>query len=163
MGMTKNRRKFLKTASSSALFATLGSSFFTSCYEKDEDISPVNDDDKNEDGWANGYNIDSTNIKIDLNHNNFKILKGTGGWKRFDEGALLLVNVGSDIIRAFSSICPHAQCRTSWAYANNNFTCTCHDSIFKNDGSFVSGPAAGQDLKSLTAKVEDNILTVTED
>ena len=76
---------------------------------------------------------------------------------------LLLVNVGSDIIRAFSSVCPHAQCRTSWAYANNNFTCTCHDSIFKNDGSFVSGPAAGQDLKSLTAKVEDNILTVTED
>ena len=37
------------------------------------------------------------------------------------------------------------------------------DSIFKNDGSFISGPAAGQDLKSLTAKVEDNILTVTED
>ena len=107
--MTKNRRKFLKTASSSALFATLGSSFFTSCYEKEEDITPVDDENKNEDGWENGYNIDSTNIKIDLNHNNFKILKNTGGWKRFDEGALLLVNVGSDIIRAFSTI-DHAAC-----------------------------------------------------
>ena len=158
--MSRDRRKFLKTAGSSALFASLGASFFTSCYEKEEEITPDSNDKTSE--WENGFNIAGTTIKIDLNHDNFKILKSDGGWKRFDDGALLIVNVGSDIIRAFTSICPHSQCRTSWTYTNNNFTCTCHDSIFKNDGSFISGPA-GQDLKSYTTKVEDNILTITED
>ena len=158
--MSNDRRKFLKTAGSSALFASLGASFFTSCYEKDEEITPNSDNNASE--WEDGFNIAGTTIKIDLNHDNFKVLKTSGGWKRFDEGALLIVNVGSDIIRAFTSICPHAQCRTSWTYTSENFTCTCHDSIFKNDGTFVSGPA-GQDLKSYTTKVEDNILTITED
>jgi len=157
---SKNRRKFLKTAGSSALFASLGASFFTSCYEKDEEITPNSDNNASE--WEDGFNIAGTTIKIDLNHDNFKVLKTSGGWNRFDEGALLIVNVGSDIIRAFTSICPHAQCRTSWTYTSENFTCTCHGSIFKNDGTFISGPA-GQDLKSYTTKVEDNILTITED
>ena len=158
--MSENRRKFLKTAGSSALFASLGASFFTSCYEKDEEITPNSDNNASE--WEDGFNIAGTTIKIDLNHDNFKVLKTSGGWNRFDEGALLIVNVGSDIIRAFTSICPHAQCRTSWTYTSENFTCNCHGSIFKNDGTFISGPA-GQDLKSYTTKVEDNILTITED
>jgi len=154
--MLNDRRSFLKTAGSSALFASLGSSFFTSCYEKEDDLTQINSI------WENGYNIYNNIIKIDLKHYNFKILNNQGGWKRFDEGGLLIVNVGSDIIRAFTSICPHAQCSTSWEFKNDNFICTCHNAIFKNDGSIVSGPAK-EDLKSFATKLEDNILTITKD
>ena len=97
---------------------------------------------------------------IELNHPSFSALKSTGGWYLFNEGGMLLVNVGQDIIRAFSNSCPHQGCRSSWKYSNNNFTCTCHSAIFTNEGALVSGPA-DSDLTSYVAQKDDEILKVT--
>ena len=52
----KNRRKFLKNAGSSALFATLGSSFFISCYDTSETVTPPPNNNNNESG--EGYTVD---------------------------------------------------------------------------------------------------------
>ncbi len=144
----KNRRKFLKNAGSTALFTSLGTSFFIACDETDENIVS-----------ESGFTLDGNVYTIELNHPNFSVLKTSGGWYLFNEGGMLLVNVGQDIIRAFSNLCPHADCRTSWKYSNNNFTCTCHTSIFTNDGSLVSGPA-NSDLTSYLVQKKDDILTV---
>ena len=67
---------------------------------------------------------------------------------------------GQDIIRAFSSSCPHEGCRTSWKYSNENFTCTCHNAVFTNLGEKVSGPA-NSDLESFSVSRDENVITVS--
>ena len=104
--------------------------------------------------------VDGDTYTIELDHPNFSILKSSGGWLLFNEGGMLLVNVGQDIIRAFSNSCPHQGCRTSWKYSNNNFTCTCHNAVFTNIGERVSGPAPS-DLTSYTVVRDNDIITVT--
>jgi Rieske Fe-S protein len=156
--MKNKRRKFLKSAGSTALFASLGSSFFLSCDDTEETIVP---DDNNDNNISeNGFILDGNTYTIDLNHPSFLVLKSAGGWYLFNEGGMLLVNVGQNIIRAFSNSCPHAGCRSSWKYSNDNFTCTCHTSIFTNEGTLVSGPA-NSDLDSYTVVRDTDTLTVS--
>ena len=157
--MKNKRRIFLKNAGSTALFASLGSSFFISCDDTEEVIKP---DDNNENSTSeNGFTLDGNTYTIELNHPSFSVLKSAGGWYLFNEGGMLLVNVGQDVIRAFSNSCPHAGCRSSWKYSNENFTCTCHTSIFTNEGTLVSGPA-NSDLDSFSTSRDDDKLTVTK-
>lgn len=157
--MKNKRRIFLKNAGSTALFASLGSSFFISCDDTEEVIKP---DDNNENSTSeNGFTLDGNTYTIELNHPSFSVLKSAGGWYLFNEGGMLLVNVGQDVIRAFSNSCPHAGCRSSWKYSNENFTCTCHTSIFTNEGTLVSGPA-NSDLDSFSTSRDDDTLTVTK-
>ena len=153
--MINNRRKFLKNAGSTALFTSLGSTFFISCDDTEEVIDPDNNNTS-----ENGFTVDGDTYTIELDHPNFSILKSSGGWLLFNEGGMLLVNVGQDIIRAFSNSCPHQGCRTSWKYSNNNFTCTCHNAVFTNIGERVSGPAAS-DLTSYIVVRDNDIITVT--
>tara|TARA_Y100000814_G_scaffold85072_1_gene56989 strand:- start:426 stop:890 length:465 start_codon:yes stop_codon:yes gene_type:complete len=153
--MKNQRRKFLKNAGSTALFTSLGSTFFISCDDTEEVIDPDNNNTS-----ENGFTIDGDTYTIELDHPNFSILKSSGGWLLFNEGGMLLVNVGQDIIRAFSNSCPHQGCRTSWKYSNNNFTCTCHNAVFTNIGERVSGPAPS-DLTSYTVVRDNDIITVT--
>ena len=156
--MKNKRRIFLKNAGSTALFASLGSSFFISCDDTEEVIKP---DDNNENSTSeNGFTLDGNTYTIELNHPSFSVLKSAGGWYLFNEGGMLLVNVGQEVIRAFSNSCPHAGCRSSWKYSNENFTCTCHTSIFTNEGTLVSGPA-NSDLDSFSTSRDDDTLTVT--
>ena len=153
--MISNRRKFLKNAGSTALFTSLGSTFFISCDDTEEVIDPDNNNTS-----ENGFTVDGDTYTIELDHPNFSILKSSGGWLLFNEGGMLLVNVGQDIIRAFSNSCPHQGCRTSWKYSNNNFTCTCHNAVFTNIGERVSGPAHS-DLTSYIVVRDNDIITVT--
>ena len=151
--MKNKRREFLKTAGSSALFASLGSSFFISCGDDDDLLITI-------DEFAEtGYVKDGNLYIIDLNHSSFSTLTNDGSWKLFSEGGMLIVNVGSNVIIAFSNECPHDSCRTNWQYSNENFTCTCHTSIFSNSGDFISGPA-NSDLTSYIASIDGNYLTI---
>lgn len=157
--MKNKRRKFLKSAGSTALFASLGSSFFLSCDDTEDVINP--DDNSGNNTSENGFTVDGNTYTIELNHPSFSVLKSAGGWYLFNEGGMLLVNVGQDVIRAFSNSCPHAGCSSSWKYSNENFTCTCHTSIFTNEGTWVSGPA-NSDLNSYSASRDNDTLTVTK-
>ena len=154
------RRKFLKTAGSTALFTSLGSTFLIGCSTTEEIINPNNNNNNNSNTTVDGFIVDGGNYTIELDHPNFSVLKSTGGWYRFDQGGMLLVNVGQNVIRAFSSSCPHAGCRTSWRYTNNNFNCTCHGAVFTNEGIVVSGPA-NSDLFSFNVSREENSIIVS--
>ncbi len=154
--MENKRRKFLKNAGSTALFASLGSSFFISCDDTEEVIIPDDNDNNSE----NGFTVDGDTYTIDLDHPDFSVLNLVGGWLLFNEGGMILVNVGQDIIRAFSNSCPHQGCRTSWKYSNNNFTCTCHNAVFTNLGERISGPAPS-DLTSYSVVRDNDIITIT--
>ena len=157
--MENKRRKFLKNAGSTALFASLGSSFFISCDDTEEVIIP-DDNDNNNNNSENGFTVDGDTYTIDLDHPDFSVLNLIGGWLLFNEGGMLLVNVGQDVIRAFSNSCPHQGCRTSWKYSNDNFTCTCHNAVFTNLGERISGPAPS-DLTSYSVVRDNDIITIT--
>ena len=70
-----NRRKFLKSAGSTALFTSLGSSFFIGCSTSEEVIQPDNNNNNNNNvSPDDGYSVDGGNYIIELNHSNFSIL-----------------------------------------------------------------------------------------
>ena len=101
------RRKFLKNAGSTALFASLGTSFLVSCSTSEENVDPTLPPDETGGETGVGFTVDGDVYTFDLTHSSFTALKSVGGWKRFDQGGMLLVNVGQNIIRAFNSSCPH--------------------------------------------------------
>ena len=104
--MENKRRKFLKNAGSTALFASLSSSFFISCGDIEEVIIP-DDNDNNNNNSENGFTVNGDTYTIDLDHPDFSVLNLVGGWLLFNEGGMILVNVGQDVTRAFSNSCPH--------------------------------------------------------
>ena len=120
------KREFLKSASGAAIVAFYGISL-SSC-GSDEDpntVMPTNNED----------------LAFKVTDSGFTSLASEGGWKNDLTSGILLVNIDGDAIRAFTNICTHTQCNNNWEYASPSFTCTCHNSVFANDGSVTSGPA----------------------
>jgi cytochrome b6-f complex iron-sulfur subunit len=54
---------------------------------------------------------------------------------------VIVINVGTDQYRAFTSICTHEQC-TVGDYTGSRIRCFCHGSEYDSTGHVVMGPAA---------------------
>lgn len=52
-----------------------------------------------------------------------------------------VVRTSATAASVFSPICPHLGCRYDWDPADSLFKCPCHGSVFRMDGTVVSGPA----------------------
>jgi cytochrome b6-f complex iron-sulfur subunit len=80
--------------------------------------------------------------------------------KAFAAGALIVVRDATDStqLTAVNATCPHQGCTVDWQAQSKQFTCPCHGSKFKPDGSVVNGPAINP-LPTFTVKTEgDSIL-----
>lgn len=135
-----DKRKFIKSASAATVLAAFGLSL-DSCSSDDEPTP------------SGG----SSKFEFDLSSGSYSALKTEGQWLLVSSETLLLVNVGGSI-SAFSSVCTHSGCSDNWSLGSNA-TCTCHNSVFDNTGSPLSGPAS----RSLTRKsvtVEGDIVTI---
>ena len=153
-----DRRKFLKSAGSTALFTSLGTSFFIACSEAEENIDPDNNNNISE----KGFTVDGNVYMIELNHPSFSVLKSIGGWYLFNEGGMLLVNVGQDIIRAFSNSCPHQGTRNAWSYNSNQerFVCSSHNNSYPSD---CTTPGTTDDvLECYETNVMGSTLSITK-
>jgi menaquinol-cytochrome c reductase iron-sulfur subunit len=64
----------------------------------------------------------------------------------------------SEVI-VFSPICPHLGCRYDWDPRDSLFKCPCHASVFRPDGTVVSGPAP-RPLDALPAEIREGDLYV---
>lgn len=144
-----DRKTFLRTAGSAALFAAMGIGL-TSCGVSDsDDDSP-------------DLEIDGNTVRLNLASSDYSMLNNQNGWIRIGgQAALLLVNVDGTLIRAFSQVCPHQGCSDAWAYSNQRFTCQCHNSVFENTGARVAGPATA-DLTEYSVSRSGDMLTVTK-
>jgi cytochrome b6-f complex iron-sulfur subunit len=164
-----SRKDFLKTAGSTALFATLGIGF-VGC------SSPTKSDDKGEvivDNPTNGnggngdedspilITNNGNTITIDLAADSVSKLNSSGGWLLIAEATTLLVNVDGETIRAFTSVCTHQGCSTDWRFSNSLFECTCHGSRYNTSGAVVRGPAS-RDLKEFSVSKDGNELVVNK-
>ena len=164
-----DRRTFLHSAGSASLLVFLGISL-AACGDtsitspgNDREVTPPPPD--TGDGDSGPITVSGNQVIFQLGEESLSGLLAEGGWMRVGVVGgqtvnLLVVNVGGGTIRAFSSVCPHAGCADSWRYTNQRFRCTCHDSVFENDGTRVSGPAP-RNLTEFSTNLSDSVLTVT--
>ncbi|MGD2162766.1 MAG: ubiquinol-cytochrome c reductase iron-sulfur subunit [Anaerolineales bacterium] len=68
----------------------------------------------------------------------------------------VLTQDGREFI-AMSNICTHLGCRVRWIEDRDQFFCPCHNGIFDEQGSVVSGPAP-KPLDRFEVKVEEEQL-----
>lgn len=152
---TFSRKDFLRTAGSTALFATLGIGFF-GCSSKVTGNEPEQVEEPGE-----AIQVDGNTITIDLEQPEVAGLRSAGGWLLINQANTLVVNVDGDVIRAFTSVCTHAQCSDSWDFNSNEFICNCHFSTFDTSGRVTSGPAT-QDLEEYSVSRDVNIVTIVK-
>jgi menaquinol-cytochrome c reductase iron-sulfur subunit len=70
-----------------------------------------------------------------------------------------VVRRSANEVTVFSPVCPHLGCRYDWDPRDALFKCPCHASVFRLDGTVVSGPAP-RPLDALPAEVRDGDLYV---
>ncbi len=157
-----DRKKFLKTAGSGALFAFLGIGFYgcSSSTSSVESNGPTNNDDDNEESGISITDNGNT-ITIDLTIDDVSALNSSGGWLLINSASTLVVNVDGSLIRAFTSVCTHQGCSDDWSFSDSLFVCNCHDSRFNTGGEVVKGPA-DRDLEEFSVSRNEDIITITK-
>jgi cytochrome b6-f complex iron-sulfur subunit len=75
---------------------------------------------------------------------------------------VIVINIGGDVFRAFTSVCTHEQC-TVGSFDGSRISCPCHGSQFDTTGRNVAGPAPTP-LRSYTASYDAaaRVVTVTK-
>jgi cytochrome b6-f complex iron-sulfur subunit len=153
--LSESRRQFLEKAGLAAVIGTFGTAFFTSCVSSEEpggSTTPPNT------SSPNGITISGTTIQVNLTIQTK--LAATGGWLLIETAKTLVANINGNFV-ALTSVCTHSGCFDSWAFTNNRFTCTCHNSIFDTAGAVVQGPAT-QPLQVYTTSLAGNTLTINK-
>lgn len=159
-----DRKQFIRTAGSTALFAFLGIGMIgcgNSTSAMDENI--VGGSAGDDGGGNSGIRISSNGntITIDLTASAVTALNNSGGWLLITGANTLVVNVGDSVIRAFTSVCTHSGCADSWNFTNSLFECTCHGSRFNTSGEVVRGPA-GSDLAEFSVSRDGDTVTINK-
>jgi len=161
----ESRRRFLKTAGSTALFATLGIGFYgcgsdtVTADLSGNDAAPgarfstVNAN-------TEGVTISSGSVELDLSTDALQFLNTQGSAILITGANVLAVNVGGQNIRAFTSVCTHQGCSVQWTFAGGQFTCACHGSRFDTSGGVTRGPAT-RDLPEFSVNRDDDKVTIT--
>lgn len=152
--LPSERREFLKKTGAVGVMSMFGLAFFTSC--SSEDDTPNNN---NTNPPASNSGIVVQNNQVIVNLDVATTLNNTGGWALVTQARVLIVNVGGGNFNALTSVCTHSGCDRNWTFTENVFTCTCHGSRFRTDGSVINGPAS-QPLRSFPSEVSDRTLTV---
>jgi cytochrome b6-f complex iron-sulfur subunit len=152
--LTPARRDFLKKSGSLAVMSMFGVAFFTGC-SSDEDTAPVSNTPP-----AGNNGILVTNELISINLQVATTLANTGGWALIQQARVLVVNLGNNTFSALTSVCTHSQCDRNWSFANDIFTCTCHGSRFRTDGTVAQGPAL-QPLRSYPTNLVSTTLSIS--
>ena len=138
-----SRRGFVTATAWSALAAALASA----C----GDAGPTNVKGPSASGvtYANGLvTIPLSNVAWLAQAGGFLITNGGDNDVRDASGKrpeVIVINVGTDQYRAFTSVCTHEQC-TVGDYTGSRIRCFCHGSEFDTSGRVAVGPA----MRSLT-------------
>ena len=152
-----DRRDFVRSAGAAALLTSLGFSL-QSCESDGDDVTPTPPATGGGSGSGSGGTDDDVLFTFTLTDAPFDVLQTSDAWLLHPTEDYLLVNVGGSL-RAFTSICTHSGCSRDWSFANKQARCTCHNSIFNNDGSVSQGPASGS-LAEFAVETDNNTITV---
>ena len=154
--LSESRRQFLEKAGLATIIGTFGISFFTSCVSSEEPDDTTTTPPTTT--APNGITISGNTVQVNLTIQNK--LAASGGWLLITSAKTLVANLNGAYV-ALTSVCTHSQCSDSWSFTNNQFTCTCHNSIFDTAGKVVQGPA-GQPLDVYSTSVSGSTLTINK-
>ena len=155
--LSASRRQFIEKAGLATVMSTFGISFFTSCVSSEDPDDPTSTPPPTTTS-PNGITISGNTVQVNLTIQNK--LAASGGWLLITSAKTLVANLNGAYV-ALTSVCTHSQCSDSWSFTNNQFTCTCHNSIFDTAGKVVQGPAT-QPLQVYTASVSGTTLTINK-
>jgi Rieske Fe-S protein len=147
----EDRRGFLKTASTTAMFGGLAAGYGSFAYLAGRFVYPAA---ATPTAWQFVTSLDRLSVGQSLN------FVGPTGARvvvaRQGEG-----ETGEDFI-ALSSVCPHLGCQVHWEAGKERFVCPCHNGVFEPQGRAIEGPpaAAGQSLARFPLKVEHGLLFI---
>ncbi len=153
--LSESRRQFLEKAGLAAVLGSFGIAFFTSCVSSEEpngSTPPPNTT------TPNGITVSGSTIQVNLAIQTR--LAASGGWLLIESAKTLVANLNGTFV-ALTSVCTHSGCFDSWAFSNNRFTCTCHNSVFDTAGKVLQGPAQG-DLQVFRTAVSGTTLTINK-
>ena len=155
--LSASRRQFIEKAGLATVMSTFGISFFTSCVssEDPDDPTPTTPPTTT---TPNGITISGNTVQVNLTIQNK--LAASGGWLLITSAKTLVANLNGTYV-ALTSVCTHSGCFDSWSFTNNQFTCTCHNSIFDIAGKVLQGPA-GQPLDVYSTSVSGSTLTINK-
>ncbi|HQX48477.1 MAG TPA: Rieske (2Fe-2S) protein [Planctomycetaceae bacterium] len=143
------RRRFLTTASGSAMAAGLLGAYGTFGYMLGEFVYPAS-------GSVRGWLFVCTTETL---------APGEAMDFTSPAGAKVVVarqgaGTSAEDFLALSSVCPHLGCRVHWESQDDRFFCPCHNGAFDREGKPISGPpqAANQSLVRFPLKVENGLL-----
>src|SRR5688572_28862611 len=83
----------------------------------------------------------------------------TDAWNKSPQtpiGAVYLRRTGSNAVKAFNVVCPHAGCFVEYVRARNGYYCPCHKSTFALDGAIASASPARRGLDELEVEIRNN-------
>lgn len=175
-----SRKQFLRTAGSTALFATLGIGLY-GCDTTDAGLDDSGNDQSGpgspspSDGAIAGLTAVRTNnagvtvagneITLDLTDETLSKLKNEGQALWLTDEKVLTVNVDGTTIRSFTAVCTHSgpgnNCSDRWSLGGGNFNCGCHGSRFNSSGKVVRSPAESDLAEFSTQRDGDNENLVT--
>ena len=145
----------MRSAGAAALLTSFGFSL-QSCSD-DDDVTPSNPG-TGGGGGTGGGSDDDVIFTFSLDSSPFDALQTEDAWVLHPDEDYLLLNVGGSI-RALTSVCTHSGCARDWSFSGKEAQCTCHGSVFDQDGNVVQGPANGA-LQEFVVEIEDNTVTV---
>ena len=154
--LSESRRQFLEKAGLAAVMGSFGIAFFTSCESSEEPDDTTTPHPNTT--TPNGITVSGSTIQVNLTIQTR--LAASGGWLLIETAKTLVANLNGSYV-ALTSVCTHSGCFDSWSFANNRFTCTCHNSIFDTAGKVLQGPAT-QPLQVYTASVSGTTLTINK-
>lgn len=100
------------------------------------------------------------NVKVS-EHRDLERIGGYVLVKDTTQGDVLIVRSGPEEFSALSNVCPHKQCLVE-VKSPELIRCPCHQSAYKIDGTYISGPAKAS-LRKFEVRVEGDSLVVTGD
>ena len=98
-----------------------------------------------------------------LRISDYPVLEKIGGFVLLEDtpaGELLIIRTTENEFTSLSNVCPHRQCHVR-VVNPALIRCPCHQSAYRIDGTYVSGPAKAS-LKKFVTRTEGGIITTLE-
>jgi cytochrome b6-f complex iron-sulfur subunit len=146
-----DRRTFLSWVGVGALASSLPVAL-AACTPEKTDTTAVKPSDSTKPARTDGFTMVGTVKDLDQ--------AGFIQDKNFAAGPLLVIHdpTNKSKLVAMNSTCTHKGCAVDWKGDTKEFSCSCHGSQFKADGSVAKGPAS-KPLATFTVKTEgDSVL-----
>lgn len=139
----EQRRSFLKKTSSyliAFISLQLTNPFLLSCSKYADESSSEQNVLSEETGIS--FNSTSQQLSIPFSSSQGSTLQSDGGFVTIDrvDSTNIFVMIANidNTLKAFSSLCPHANVHNQWSLSNGTFICGSHNSIFNSTGNFLN-------------------------